>query len=64
LLGHEEALKATGTRRTTTSAGWPFAQASNWGSKALQCGQLYQKNSTTSTLPAGALTLAGLPSLM
>ena len=42
-------------RRNATSAGNFFAQASSIGSKALQCGQPYQKNSTTSILPlAGA----------
>ena len=40
-----------------------LAQASNIGSKALQCGQLYQKNSTTSIWPAGASTGAGLSSV-
>ena len=41
-----------------------FFQAAKVGSNALQCGQLYQKNSTTSTLPAPALVGAGLASLM
>src|SRR5436190_31892 len=45
--------KATGTRRRTTTAGSCFSQASIAGSKALQCGQAYEKNSSTSTLPAG-----------
>src|SRR6478735_940113 len=45
--------KATGTRRKTTSAGSCFSQASSVGSNALQCGQAYEKNSSTSTLPAG-----------
>ncbi len=53
-------LKATGTRRTTRSFGADLIQASSVGSKALQCGQLYQKNSMTSTLPAGASVGAGL----
>ena len=39
-----------------------FIHASNVGSKALQCGQLYQKNSITSTFPGGALTGAALSS--
>ena len=45
--------KGTGTRRRTTSAGSFFSQSSITGSKALQCGHAYEKNSSTSTLPAG-----------
>src|SRR6185369_861925 len=45
--------KATGTRRKATSAGSCFSQASIVGSNELQCGQAYEKNSSTSTLPAG-----------
>ena len=56
------ALKATGTRRMLRSLGAALIQASSVGSKALQCGQLYQKNSITSTLPAGASGATGLSS--
>jgi hypothetical protein len=64
LLRHERGIESHGHAAHHHIGRLALAQASNWGSKALQCGQLYQKNSTTSTLPAGALTLAGLPSLM
>src|SRR5664279_4351031 len=46
--------KGTGTRRNATSAGSVFAQASSCGSKALQCGHAYEKNSSTSILPGVA----------
>src|SRR4051794_19056851 len=46
-----------------TSGGSLRIQASSLGSKALQCGQLYQKNSITSILPGGASTLSGLLSV-
>ena len=52
--GTKSSRKATGTRLKTTSAGSFFDQASSRGSNALQCGQLYQKNSMTSILPGGA----------
>jgi hypothetical protein len=48
--------KGTGMRRKATSFGTVLIQASSAGSKSLQCGQLYEKNSTTSILPAGAST--------
>ena len=42
--------------RTATSLGAAFFQAWKVGSKFLQCEQPYEKNSTTSTCPAGAST--------
>src|SRR6266568_553467 len=43
-----------GTRWKATSAGSFFDQASTVGSKALQCGQAYEKNSSTSILPGAS----------
>jgi hypothetical protein len=58
------AVKPTGTRRKATSGGSFLTQASSTGSKALQCGHSYQKNSTTSIfLSAGSDTGAGWESL-
>src|SRR6476620_8223552 len=42
---------ATGTRRRVTSAGSCFSHVSRIGSKALQCGHAYEKNSITSIFP-------------
>src|SRR4051794_24602641 len=44
----------TGMRWNATSAGSFLTQASRAGSKAAQCGQAYEKNSTTSILPGTA----------
>src|SRR5207253_4003742 len=55
--------KATGTRRSTTSSGSLGPHACSSGSNALQCGQLYQKKSTTSTLGGGASTATGRASV-
>src|SRR5205809_361693 len=54
---------AAGTRRSTTSSGSLRLQACSSGSKALQCGQLYQKKSTTSILGSGVSTGTGLDSV-
>ena len=44
-------LNQTGTRRKHDVGRQLFDQASSAGSKALQCGHPYQKNSITSILP-------------
>src|SRR6185436_7786619 len=54
----------TGTRRNATSGGTCFSQASSVGSKALQCGHAYEKNTSTSTLPAGAFVGCGVSTLV
>ena len=54
----------TGTRRNAISAGACFSHASSVGSNALQCGHAYEKNSSTSTLPGGALVGCGVSTLV
>src|SRR5690606_40783227 len=48
--------------RRSSDLGAALTQASSVGSNALQWEQLYQKNSMTSTLPAGASGATGLSS--
>src|SRR5437016_13711321 len=48
-----------GTRWNTTSAGSFLDQASTVGSKALQCGHAYEKNSSTSILPGASSGTGG-----
>jgi iron-sulfur cluster repair protein YtfE (RIC family) len=62
--GTKLVLKATGMRRMLRSLGAALIQASSAGSNELQWEQLYQKNSITSTLPAGASGVSGLASLV
>ncbi len=52
--------KGTGERWKWMPAGLRLSQASSVGSNSKQCGQAKLKNSTTSTVPAGGDTVAGV----